>query len=242
MKLCPDLVRKSWRLLAPQTQTDRQLLSTRERPYAWPGGPPTIDDPELAAIRAGDEAAFESIISRYHGPLTRLAMTYVRDVGVAEDVVQETWLTFLRTLDRFEGRSSLKTWVFGILMNIARARRRKEQRVLPFTALFRRDDSDSHKPTVEPGRFGVNGLWAAPPDSWRNLPEEKLINRETLDRVKQAIEALPERHKEVVVLRDLAGMDASEVCELLSISATNQRVRLHRGRAAVRRMLEEYLR
>jgi len=172
----------------------------------------------------------------------RLAMAYVRDSGVAEDVVQETWITCLRSLERFEGRSSLKTWVFGILMNIARARRRKELRILPFSSLFKRDDSDSKKPTVEPGRFGSNGLWAAPPDSWSNLPEATLINRETLDRVKLAIEALPERQKEVVVLRDIAGMEASEVCELLAISAANQRVRLHRGRASVRKMLEEYLR
>jgi RNA polymerase sigma-70 factor, ECF subfamily len=221
---------------------DRRDLSTSGRPYSWPGVPPTTADPDLTAIKSGDEVAFEAIISRYHGPLMRLAMAYVRDVGLAEDVVQETWLTCLRSLDRFEGRSSLKTWVFGILMNIARARRRKESRIMPFATLFRRDDSDSHKPTVEPRRFGANGLWGSPPDSWSNLPEEKLINREVLDRVKRAIEALPERQKEVVVLRDVAGMDASEVCDLLSISAANQRVRLHRGRAAVRKMLEDYLR
>jgi RNA polymerase sigma-70 factor, ECF subfamily len=198
-------------------------------------------DPELEAIKAGNEVAFEAIISRYHGPLIRLAMAYVRDQGVAEDVVQETWLTCLGTLDRFEGRSSLKTWIFGILINIARSRRRKESRVLPFASLFRRDDSDSRRPTVDPHRFGSGGMWTTPPDSWSNLPESTVINRETLDRVKVAIEALPEKQREVVILRDIAGMDADEVCELLAISATNQRVRLHRGRAAVRRMLEEYL-
>ncbi len=201
----------------------------------------TIIDPDLEAIKAGDEVAFEGIITRYHGPLMRLAMAYVRDHGVAEDVVQETWLTCLRNLDRFEGRSSLKTWIFGILMNVARARRRKESRVLPFASLFRRDDSDSRRPTVDPQRFGSNGLWSIPPDSWTNLPEAKVINREALDRVKVAIEALPEKQREVVILRDVAGMDSDEVCDLLAISATNQRVRLHRGRAAVRRALEEYL-
>ncbi|HEY5053247.1 MAG TPA: sigma-70 family RNA polymerase sigma factor [Solirubrobacterales bacterium] len=201
----------------------------------------TIIDPELEAIKAGDEVAFEAIITRYHGPLMRLAMAYVRDHGVAEDVVQETWLTCLRTLDRFEGRSSLKTWIFGILLNVARARRRKESRVVPFASLFRRDDSDSRGPTVDPHRFGSNGLWTTPPDSWSNLPESRVINREALDRVKVAIEALPEKQREVVILRDVAGMDSDEVCELLAISATNQRVRLHRGRAAVRRVLEEYL-
>jgi RNA polymerase sigma-70 factor, ECF subfamily len=213
-----------------------------ESSYSWAEVRGTSADPELDAIRSGDEAAFEAIITRYHGPLMRLAMAYVRDAGVAEDVVQETWITCLRSLERFEGRSSLKTWVFGILMNIARAHRRKELRILPFSSLFKKDDSDSKKPTVEPGRFGSNGLWATPPDSWSNVPEATLINREALDRVKLAIEALPERQKEVVVLRDIAGMDAREVCELLAISAANQRVRLHRGRAAVRKMLEEYLR
>ena len=201
----------------------------------------TTIDPELKALKAGDEVAFEGIITRYHGPLMRLAMAHVRDHGVAEDVVQETWLTCLRTLDRFEGRSSLKTWIFGILMNVARARRRKESRVLPFAALFRRDDSDSRRPTVDPHRFGSNGLWTTPPDSWSNLPEARVMSREALDRVKVAIEALPEKQREIVILRDIAGMDSDEVCELLAISATNQRVRLHRGRAAVRRMLEEYL-
>lgn len=200
-----------------------------------------VIDPDLEAIKAGDEVAFEAIITRYHGPLMRLAMAYVRDHGVAEDVVQETWLTCLSNLDRFEGRSSLKTWIFGILMNVARARRRKESRVLPFASLFRWDDSDSRRPTVDRGRFGSNGLWTIPPDSWTNLPEARVINREALDRVKIAIEALPEKQREVVILRDVAGMDSDEVCELLAISATNQRVRLHRGRAAVRRVLEEYL-
>jgi RNA polymerase sigma-70 factor (ECF subfamily) len=198
-------------------------------------------DPELEAIKAGDDVSFEAVITRYHGPLMRLAMAYVRDHGVAEDVVQETWLICLRNLDGFEGRSSLKTWIFGILINVARARRRKESRVLPFASLFRRDDSDSRRPTVDADRFGSNGLWSTPPDSWTNLPEARVINREALDRVKVAIEMLPEKQREVVILRDVAGMDSGEVCELLAISAANQRVRLHRGRAAIRRVLEDYL-
>jgi RNA polymerase sigma-70 factor, ECF subfamily len=201
----------------------------------------TTIDPELEAIRAGDEIAFEAIITRYHGPLMRLAMAYVRDHGVAEDVVQETWLTCLKTLDRFEGRSTLKTWVFGILMNVARSRRRKESRVLPFASLFKRDDSDSRGPTVDQQRFGSNGLWSSPPDSWTNLPESRVLNQEVVGRVRVAIEALPEKLREVVILRDVAGLESEEVCGLLGISAANQRVRLHRGRAGVRRMVEEYL-
>jgi len=198
-------------------------------------------DPDLDALRSGDEATFEALIGRYHGPMMRLAMSYLRDRGAAEDAVQETWLTCLNTLDRFEGRSSLKTWVFGILLNVARSRRRKESRILPFTSLFRRDGGDGRGPTVDPGRFGSDGLWSAPPDSWSNVPESRLLDRETIEHVKIAIEALPVKQREVVILRDVAGFEADEVCLLLSISAANQRVRLHRGRAAVRKMLEEYL-
>src|SRR6266700_8235976 len=199
-------------------------------------------DPDLTALRSGDEAAFEALIGRYHGPLMRLAMAYVRDHGVAEDVVQETWLTCLKTLDRFEGRSSLKTWIFGILLNVARSRRRKESRILPFTSLFRRDGGEDRGPTVDQRRFGRDGMWSTPPDSWSNVPESRLLDRETVEKVKAAIETLPAKQREVVILRDVAGFDADEVCALLSISQSNQRVRLHRGRAAVRKTLEEYLR
>jgi len=174
--------------------------------------------------------------------MMRLAMTYLRDRGAAEDAVQETWLTCLKTLDRFEGRSSLKTWIFGILLNVARSRRRKESRILPFTSLFRRDGGDDRGPTVDQRRFGSDGMWSAPPDSWSNVPESRLLDRETVGKVKAAIETLPAKQREVVILRDVAGFDADEVCALLSISQSNQRVRLHRGRAAVRKTLEEYLR
>ncbi len=185
--------------------------------------------------------ALEALIGRYHGPMMRLAMTYLRDRSAAEDAVQETWLTCFKTLGRFEGRSSLKTWIFGILLNVARSRRRKESRILPFTALFRRDPQEGRGATVDPRRFGSDGLWRVHPDSWTNVPESKLIDRETIDHVKAAIEELPAKQREVVILRDLAGLDADEVCLLLSISSANQRVRLHRGRASVRKMLEEYL-
>lgn len=199
-------------------------------------------DAEVEALRAGDEAAFQSLIQRYHGPMLRLAMTYVGDRGVAEDVVQESWLTCLRSLDRFEGRSSLKTWLFGILVNVARSRRRKESRILPFAALWRRDESDSRRPTVDPSRFGRDGMWRDGPQSWDNLPESKVLGEETLQHVRAAIDALPAKQREVILLRDVAGFGAGEVSSLLGISAANERVRLHRARAAVRQMLEEYLR
>jgi RNA polymerase sigma-70 factor (ECF subfamily) len=199
-------------------------------------------DSELEALRAGDEAAFQSLIQRYHGPMFRLAITYVGDRGVAEDVVQEAWLTCLRSLDRFEGRSSLKTWLFGILVNVARSRRRKESRILPFASIFRRDDSDSRRPTVDRSRFGSDGMWRNGPQSWDNLPESKVLGDETLQHVRSAIDTLPPKQREVILLRDVAGFDAGEVSSLLGISAANERVRLHRARATVRQKLEEYLR
>jgi RNA polymerase sigma-70 factor (ECF subfamily) len=208
-------------------------------PLSFAGVGERRDDPDLAALRSGDEAAFRALIQAHHGPMLRLAMAYVRDTGVAEEVVQESWLTCLKSLEKFEGRSTLKTWLYGIVMNIARSRRRREARILPFASLWRRDDSDSKRPTVEARRFGKDGMWSSPPDSW---PESKVLSGETLLRVKAAIESLPIKQREVITLRDVAGLDANEVCGLLSISAENQRVRLHRARAAVRRMLEEYLR
>jgi RNA polymerase sigma-70 factor, ECF subfamily len=198
-------------------------------------------DTELEALRAGDERAFQSLIQRYHGPMLRLAMTYVGDRAAAEDIVQEAWLTCLRSLDRFEGRSSLKTWLFGILVNVARSRRRKESRILPFASLWRRDDSDSSRPTVEQSRFGADGMWQHGPQSWDNLPESKVLGEETLQHVRAAIDALPAKQREVILLRDVAGFEAGEVSSLLGISAANERVRLHRARAAVRQMLEEYI-
>ena len=201
----------------------------------------TASDSELEALRAGDEEAFQSLIRRHHGPMFRLAMTYVGDRGVAEDVVQEAWLTCLRSLDRFEGRSSLKTWLFGILVNVARSRRRKESRIVPFASIFRRDDSDSHRPTVDRARFLADGMWRQGPQSWDNLPESKVLGDETLQHVRAAIDALPAKQREVILLRDVAGFDAGEVSSLLGISAANERVRLHRARATVRRNLEDYL-
>lgn len=208
-------------------------------PLSFAGVGEKRNDADLEALRSGDEAAFRALVRAHHGPMLRLAMTYVRDPGMAEEVVQEAWLTCLRSLEKFEGRSSLKTWIYGIVMNLARSRKRRESRILPFASLWRRDDSDSRRPTVEAERFGVDGLWSSPPDSW---PESKVLSGETMLRVKAAIESLPMKQREVITLRDVAGLDADEVCGLLSISAENQRVRLHRARAAVRKMLEEYLR
>jgi RNA polymerase sigma-70 factor, ECF subfamily len=197
-------------------------------------------EPELEALRRGDEAAFVELLRRYHGALMRLAMTYVQNPETAEDVVQDAWLTAIKSLDSFAGRSSLKTWISGIVINIARAKRRKESRLVSLASVFT-DYADRRSPTVDPSRFGREGAWRELPRVWQNVPESSLIGKETLGRIKEAIDALPPRHREVIVLRDVAQLDASEVTSALGISPENQRVRLHRARAAVRKSLEDYL-
>jgi RNA polymerase sigma-70 factor (ECF subfamily) len=213
------------------------------RLYPWPrvASSPSTPDLELEALRAGDEAAFAALLDRYHGPLFRLAMSHLRDRDAAEDAVQETWLRVLAGLDRFEGRSSLKTWIFGILLNVARSRRRKESRLLPFTSFFRSDEP-GRGPIVDPDRFNAAGRWTSLPDNWENLPESRLLSREVLGRVGAAIDELPPKLREVILLRDIAGLPAADVAGLLGISEANQRVRLHRARGHVRKVLEEYLR
>jgi RNA polymerase sigma-70 factor, ECF subfamily len=197
-------------------------------------------EPELEALRRGDEAAFVELLRRYHGALMRLAMTYVQNPETAEDVVQDAWLTAIKSLDSFAGRSSLKTWISGIVINIARAKRRKESRLVSLASVFT-DYADRRSPTVDPSRFGREGAWRELPRVWQNVPESSLIGKETLGRIKEAIDALPPKHREVIVLRDVAQLDASEVTSVLGISPENQRVRLHRARAAVRKSLEDYL-
>ncbi len=209
--------------------------------YPLPGVARLIGDPELDALKAGDEAAFADLLDRYQGPLFRLAMGHLHDRDAAEDAVQETWLQVLAGLDRFEGRSSLKTWIFGILLNVARSRRRRESRLVPFTSLFRRDEPGGG-PIVDPDRFNAAGNWTSLPDNWANLPESRLLSREVLGRVGAAIDELPAKLREVIVLRDVAGLPAGDVVALLGISEVNQRVRLHRARGHVRRVLEDYLR
>lgn len=198
-------------------------------------------DEDYEAVKSQDEAAFAALVARMHGPLMRLVSGYVRDRAIAEDVVQETWLTCLNRLPSFEGRSSFKTWVYGIALNIARSRRRQERRWLPF-ASWGSDRSDSRGPTVDARRFGADGMWSQKPDPWTNVPESTLVSAETMHRVRDAIDSLPPKHREVIVLRDVAGLDAAEVARILGISAENERVRLHRARTAIRKILEDYLR
>jgi RNA polymerase sigma-70 factor (ECF subfamily) len=216
------------------------------QPVAIPAGrPPDREDERalVAALRRGEEAAFVGLVERYGASLLRLARTFVRDRAVAEEVVQETWLAVLNGIDRFEGRSSLKTWIFQILSNRARTRAVRERRSAPFSALA--GDGEGDEPAVDADRFRPAGdrwagHWAAAPSDWSHLPEERLLGRETLDRLYEAIQALPPRQAEVLALRDIEGWEPEEVCAALGITDGNQRILLHRARSKVRAALERY--
>jgi RNA polymerase sigma-70 factor (ECF subfamily) len=201
------------------------------------------DDQLVAALRAGDEAAFAAIVRAWHPALLRVARIFTPSRAVAEDVVQETWVRVLGALDRFEGRSSLRTWVFRILVNTAKTRAQREGRSIPFSAL--QDPARVPEAAVEPERFLSDdhpqypGGWASPP---RELPEDRLIAAETRDVIAQAIEALPATQRAVISLRDVEGWSSEEVRNALDLSEVNQRVLLHRARSRVRQALEDYLR
>jgi RNA polymerase sigma-70 factor (ECF subfamily) len=192
----------------------------------------------LARLRAGDEAAFMTLVDRYGALMLRVALMHVRSRAVADEVVQEAWLGVIRGLDRFEGRSSLKTWILRIVANLARTRGVREQRSVPLSAL-------EDEPSVDPGRFRppddrYPGGWAVPPHAWARLPEESLVAEETLRLVREAIDRLPARQQEVITLRDVEGWDSDEVCAALDLTEGNQRVLLHRARSKVREELESY--
>ncbi len=204
------------------------------------------DEQLVAALRDGDEGAFIALVGRYGPLMLRVASTYVRTPAVAEEVVQETWLAVLEGIGRFEGRSSLKTWLFRILANRAKTRGEREARCLPFSCVAARGEDDDG-PAVEPDRFlGADhprwpSHWAAAPGDWATVPDVRLLSQETLAHVRDAITGLPERQQEVIVLRDVEGWSAEEVCNALGVSEVNQRVLLHRARSKVRAALERYL-
>jgi RNA polymerase sigma-70 factor (ECF subfamily) len=203
----------------------------------------TEDATVVAALRRGDEDAFTELVNAYSTSLLRLAQDFVRTRSIAEEVVQETWLAVLNGIDRFEGRSSLKTWVYRILVNKAKTRGVREARTVPFSALAPEGDDE---PVVPEERFrGPDDLWpghwASPPRPLDTVPEERLLAREARGRIAEALETLPESQRVVVTLRDVAGWDSEEVCDALGLSEGNQRVLLHRGRAKLRAALELYL-
>ena len=196
----------------------------------------------LARLRAGDERAFETLVERHYPSMLAVARHYVSSRAVAEEVVQEAWLGVLKGIDRFEGRSSLRTWILRILVNTAKTRGAREARSVPFASLAPKGDESA----VEPERFrGADdpfpGHWRAYPGNWQRLPDEALADRETLDVVIATIHQLPEPQRIVITMRDIQGCDSEEVCEALEVSEGNQRVLLHRARSKVRSALERHL-
>jgi RNA polymerase sigma-70 factor (ECF subfamily) len=201
----------------------------------------------VEALRCGDETAFAFLLDQYHTALVRLAMIYVSSRAIAEEVAQETWLGVLQGLERFEGRSSLKTWIFRILTNRAKTRGQREARSVPFADLVS-DEIEADEPSVDPSRFNPpdHPKWpehwsaSAAPQSWDAIPEQQFLSQETKEQILTAIAALPPSQREVISLRDLEGWSSDEVCSVLGLSEANQRVLLHRARSKVRRALELY--
>jgi RNA polymerase sigma-70 factor (ECF subfamily) len=210
-----------------------------------PGRATRLDGDErlLPALRRGDEEAFRTLVAE-HGPfLMRLAMLHTPSRAVAEEAVQDTWLAALDGIDRFEGRSTLRTWLASIVLNKARSRARREGRIVPF-ALLRRRQEEGRGPALDPDRFQgrgseLPGWWARPPAAWQS-PEEELATAEARRVLFDAIKGLPRRQREVITLRDVNGWPADEVCNALDLSETNQRVLLHRARSRVREALERH--
>lgn len=196
-----------------------------------------FDHPDfLAKLRAGDQAAYSKLIRRFHGSLVGTASAIIGSRAQAEEVVQDAWLAVFAGIGRFEGRSSLSSWLFAIVMNRARTRIVRESRTVALPAL---ESADAAERSVPLERFTPDGHWAEPPRLWDELDPERMISgRQLWDHVKDAIEALPAGQKAVIILRDIEARSAEEACELLSISPENQRVLLHRARGRVRRVIE----
>jgi len=198
----------------------------------------------VEALCGGDESAFAGLVDKYHVSMLRVALMFVPDRAAAEEAVQDAWVGVLRGLRRFEGRSSLRTWIFRILTNTAKTRGQKEDRSVPFSAL--EAELSANDPAVDPDRFNPADAprdphhWKSFPEDWDEIPEERVLARETLAAIRAAIDALPPHQREVIALRDVDGWSSQEVCNVLGISETNQRVLLHRARSKVRRALERY--
>jgi len=189
----------------------------------------------VEGLRAGDEAAFKELMRLYGPAMLRVARMYVSSRAVAEDVVQDAWVGVLRGIGRFEGRSSLKTWLFRIVANTAKTRGMREARSIPFSALAGEDEA-----AVDPDRFlGADERF---PGHWAVPPEGRVLAAEALDVIERAIERLPPAQRTVITLRDIQGLSAEEVRNALDLTETNQRVLLHRARSKVRSALEEYMR
>ena len=204
-----------------------------------------IDELELVlALRAGNEDAFTNLVNRYQPAMLQIALAYVPSHAVAEEVVQEAWLGVLQGIGRFEGRSQLKTWIMRIVINRAKRRGGQEARTIPFSVVPLA--SQELDPSVDADRFRRPsdpwpGHWWTPPTNWGEQPEARILSREMLEQVRAALSCLPEKQREVITLRDVLGYSSAEVCNVLAISDTNERVLLHRARSRVRAAVERYL-
>ncbi len=198
----------------------------------------------VEALRGGDESAFVFLLDHYQRAMMHVAALYLSNPAVVEEVVQETWLAVFQRLRQFEGRCSLKTWIFRILANRARTRGAREGRSLPFSAIGIAG-SEQADPSVDPACFhppahAEAGHWSSCPRDWSDVPERRLLSQETRALIESAIAALPASQRTVISLRDVEGWTSGEVCQALSISENNQRVLLHRARSKVRQALEPY--
>jgi RNA polymerase sigma-70 factor (ECF subfamily) len=205
---------------------------------------PVSDRTLVSALLDGDEAAFLSLFSQYQPSMLRICGIFLNDPAVAEEVVQDTWLDMIQGLNRFEGRSSLKTWLFTILTNKAKTRSKRESRSIPLSELLDLELGESG-PSVDPERFLSAGQrwaghWAVPPKPWERSTEDEILTEELLNTIKSAVRLLPEGQRTVFSMRDIEGWNSEEVCNVLGLSETNQRVLLHRARSKVRRALEGY--
>jgi RNA polymerase sigma-70 factor (ECF subfamily) len=198
----------------------------------------------LTRLRQGDEEAFCTLVRRHTPSMTRVAMAFVARRAVADEVVQETWLNVVRSLDAFEARSSLRTWIYAILGNCARRRAEQEQRLVPMSGIAA-DELSGDDVGVGRDRFFESGrwagMWSTAVSRWDGLPEERLVSSELRTTLLEAIDALPRMQRAVITLRDVEGWMPEEVCDYLSLADGNQRILLHRARAATRSAVERYV-
>lgn len=204
----------------------------------------TIVDSEVDLVErlcAGDEAAFGQLVIRHHAAMVRLARSFVSTEAAAEDVAQEAWLAVVRGVERFEGRSTVKTWLFRILVNQAKSRGIRDARSMPFSSFTTVGDDMADPDWLVDGDIRSAGQWTAQPQRRRDTPEVGVVNAETREQLGAALDALPNLQRAVVTMRDVFGLTSAEVCAALELSEANQRVLLHRGRTKMRRLLEGYL-
>lgn len=196
--------------------------------------PGSADKELIEKLRARDKAAFAALVRDMHGSLVRVAMTFVSSRATAEEVAQDTWRNVLASLDQFQGRSSLRTWIFRICTNRARTLAGREARSTPLSEFEQPGDTP-----VDPSRFNSAGMWANPPQAWTDDTPERVLDRaQAVAEIQRALEEMPAMQRAVVTLRDIQGLESVEVCNALEISESNQRVLLHRARSRVRRALE----